>query len=246
MAAPSARVCTEVSALRGFLPVFPYHCRRVLAHAALSALTRLTDCLHNKEDQPVFGSLCRTRCGVFSIAAIEPCVPLCCCFQVTNEPPKGLRANMRRAFTEISSNFFEDHVLGRQWRKIIFGISFFHAIVQVIQCLLKPHIYMIINALCVYTCFTLLHAVVCACAGTCPSYISSFCILFWMCLRSGRSLVLWAGTSAMSLTTVTGSVLCSTSTFTAKTAPSLGTLLSTSLVENPAHSPYTSLYVKCV
>ncbi|KAL7403678.1 hypothetical protein ABVT39_003711 [Epinephelus coioides] len=50
--------------------------------------------------------------------------------KVTNEPPKGLRANMRRAFTEISSNFFEDHILGRQWRKIIFGICFFHAIVQ--------------------------------------------------------------------------------------------------------------------
>uniref|UniRef100_A0A667W9Y7 Dynein axonemal heavy chain 6 n=1 Tax=Myripristis murdjan TaxID=586833 RepID=A0A667W9Y7_9TELE len=49
---------------------------------------------------------------------------------VTNEPPKGLRANMRRAFTEISSNFFEDHILGRQWRKIVFGICFFHAIIQ--------------------------------------------------------------------------------------------------------------------
>ncbi|KAM7393703.1 hypothetical protein PAMP_020556 [Pampus punctatissimus] len=50
--------------------------------------------------------------------------------KVTNEPPKGLRANMRRAFTEISSDFFEDHVLGRQWRKIVFGICFFHAIIQ--------------------------------------------------------------------------------------------------------------------
>lgn len=50
--------------------------------------------------------------------------------KVTNEPPKGLRANMRRAFTEITSDFFEDHVLGREWRKIVFGICFFHAIVQ--------------------------------------------------------------------------------------------------------------------
>ncbi|XP_038570255.1 dynein heavy chain 6, axonemal isoform X1 [Micropterus salmoides] len=50
--------------------------------------------------------------------------------KVTNEPPKGLRANMRRAFTEISSSFFENHVLGRQWRKIVFGICFFHAIIQ--------------------------------------------------------------------------------------------------------------------
>ncbi|XP_075946793.1 dynein axonemal heavy chain 6 [Anarhichas minor] len=50
--------------------------------------------------------------------------------KVTNEPPKGLRANMRRAFTEISSKYLEEHILGRQWRKIIFGICFFHAVIQ--------------------------------------------------------------------------------------------------------------------
>ncbi|XP_053335345.1 dynein axonemal heavy chain 6-like [Clarias gariepinus] len=50
--------------------------------------------------------------------------------KVTNEPPKGLRANVRRAFTEITDDFFESHILGRKWRKIIFGMCFFHAIVQ--------------------------------------------------------------------------------------------------------------------
>nr|XP_057922299.1 dynein axonemal heavy chain 6 isoform X3 [Doryrhamphus excisus] len=50
--------------------------------------------------------------------------------KVTNEPPKGLRANIRRAFTEISSDFFEEHVLGLQWKKMVFGICFFHAIIQ--------------------------------------------------------------------------------------------------------------------
>lgn len=53
-------------------------------------------------------------------------------FQVTNEPPKGLRANVRRAFTEITPSFFEEHILGRKWRKIVFGICFFHAIIQVL------------------------------------------------------------------------------------------------------------------
>ncbi|KAG2466381.1 DYH6 protein, partial [Polypterus senegalus] len=50
--------------------------------------------------------------------------------KVTNEPPKGLRANIRRAFTEITNNFFEEHILGLKWRKIVFGVCFFHAIIQ--------------------------------------------------------------------------------------------------------------------
>ncbi|TFK08141.1 activating transcription factor 7-interacting protein 1 [Platysternon megacephalum] len=50
--------------------------------------------------------------------------------KVTNEPPKGLRANIRRAFTEMTTTFFEDNILGINWRKMIFGICFFHAIVQ--------------------------------------------------------------------------------------------------------------------
>ncbi|KAL5019828.1 hypothetical protein ScPMuIL_002720 [Solemya velum] len=47
--------------------------------------------------------------------------------KVTNEPPKGLRANLRRAFTEITTNFFEENILGLKWRKMIFGICMFHA-----------------------------------------------------------------------------------------------------------------------
>uniref|UniRef100_A0A1X7UKU1 AAA+ ATPase domain-containing protein n=2 Tax=Amphimedon queenslandica TaxID=400682 RepID=A0A1X7UKU1_AMPQE len=49
--------------------------------------------------------------------------------KVTNEPPKGLRANMKRAFTEIQPSFFEENEQGITWRKLIFGLCFFHAII---------------------------------------------------------------------------------------------------------------------
>ncbi|XP_056443291.1 dynein axonemal heavy chain 6 [Gadus chalcogrammus] len=61
---------------------------------------------------------------VFPITVLQNSV------KVTNEPPKGLRANVRRAFTEITGSYFEEHVLGRPWRKIVFGVCFFHAIIQ--------------------------------------------------------------------------------------------------------------------
>jgi len=31
---------------------------------------------------------------------------------------------------EIQSSFFEEHILGNDWRRIIFGVCFFHAIIQ--------------------------------------------------------------------------------------------------------------------
>jgi dynein heavy chain len=50
--------------------------------------------------------------------------------KVTNEPPKGLRANIRRAFAEMTQTYFEDHIMGNTWRRLVFGLCFFHAIIQ--------------------------------------------------------------------------------------------------------------------
>jgi dynein heavy chain len=50
--------------------------------------------------------------------------------KVTNEPPKGLRANIRRAFAEMQPSFFDENILASDWKKIIFGVCFFHAIIQ--------------------------------------------------------------------------------------------------------------------
>ncbi|RZC39366.1 dynein heavy chain 6, axonemal, partial [Asbolus verrucosus] len=50
--------------------------------------------------------------------------------KVTNEPPKGIRANIKRAFTDMLQDFFEDHSLKQKWRSMLFGICMFHAIIQ--------------------------------------------------------------------------------------------------------------------
>ncbi|KOB72814.1 Dynein heavy chain 6, axonemal, partial [Operophtera brumata] len=50
--------------------------------------------------------------------------------KVTNEPPKGLKANVKRALIEMEEDFFENHIMGQDWRSMLFGICMFHAIIQ--------------------------------------------------------------------------------------------------------------------
>ena len=49
--------------------------------------------------------------------------------KVTNELPKGLRSNLRRSFTEIDPTIFNEHALGTLWRKLVFGLCFFHGVI---------------------------------------------------------------------------------------------------------------------
>ncbi|KAJ3111626.1 Dynein heavy chain 6, axonemal [Phlyctochytrium bullatum] len=51
--------------------------------------------------------------------------------KVTNEPPKGLRANLARSFADISRDLFDDAPpQGYKFKKLIFGICFFNAIIH--------------------------------------------------------------------------------------------------------------------
>lgn len=54
--------------------------------------------------------------------------------KMTNEPPKGLRANLNGSFLldPISNqkDFFENCLKPREFRKMIFGLTFFHAVIQ--------------------------------------------------------------------------------------------------------------------
>lgn len=46
----------------------------------------------------------------------------------------NLHANIRQALTEMTATFFEENTLGKTQRKIVFGICFFHVLMQ--QCLM--------------------------------------------------------------------------------------------------------------
>lgn len=49
--------------------------------------------------------------------------------KLTNEPPKGLKANLIRSLNDIDEDKYEVHILGEEWRKMVFGICMFHGII---------------------------------------------------------------------------------------------------------------------
>ena len=50
--------------------------------------------------------------------------------KMTVEPPKGLKANIRRTYLAFDAGYLEDSSKPREWRKLVFSISLFHALVQ--------------------------------------------------------------------------------------------------------------------
>lgn len=50
--------------------------------------------------------------------------------KLTTEPPRGLKANLKRTYATLDDKFLEDCKKPELWRKLLFGLSFFHAIVQ--------------------------------------------------------------------------------------------------------------------
>eukprot|EP00976_Prorocentrum_cordatum_P020722 420823-Prorocentrum_minimum.AAC.4 len=50
---------------------------------------------------------------------------------VTNEPPKGVRANLLQSYMNLGEGFLEGCSKPDAWKKLVFACAFFHAIVQV-------------------------------------------------------------------------------------------------------------------
>jgi len=50
--------------------------------------------------------------------------------KITNEPPKGLRANLNRQFADMTEDVYEGCLARpREFKKLVFGLAFFHAVI---------------------------------------------------------------------------------------------------------------------
>lgn len=50
---------------------------------------------------------------------------------MTNEPPRGLKANLQRLYATIDDRQLEVAQNAAEFRRLLFAFSFFHAVVQV-------------------------------------------------------------------------------------------------------------------
>lgn len=49
--------------------------------------------------------------------------------KLTNEPPKGLRANLGRTFNEVNEKKYESCLKPYEYKKLLFSLGFFHAVI---------------------------------------------------------------------------------------------------------------------
>jgi dynein heavy chain, axonemal len=63
-------------------------------------------------------------CTDFPVSILQSCV------KMTNEPPKGLKANLKNAFYKLTNDLLHRTQQPEEYKKLLYGLSFFHAIVQ--------------------------------------------------------------------------------------------------------------------
>ena len=68
--------------------------------------------------------LTSTPTDFFPVAVLQNGVKL------TTEPPRGIKANLKRSYAEITDAWLDDCKKETIYRKMVFGVAFFHAIVQ--------------------------------------------------------------------------------------------------------------------
>jgi dynein heavy chain len=50
--------------------------------------------------------------------------------KLTTEPPRGMKANLKRSYERYNQDFLNDCAKGETWRKLLFSLAFFHAVIQ--------------------------------------------------------------------------------------------------------------------
>lgn len=48
--------------------------------------------------------------------------------KMTTEPPRGIKANLKRTYNDFSDNKLDDCRKPEAFRRLLFGLSFFHAV----------------------------------------------------------------------------------------------------------------------
>ena len=65
-----------------------------------------------------------TRLQIFPVLVLQNGIKL------TNEPPKGVKANVNRGYNDMTEDGFESCSKPGPWKKLLFSLSFFHAVIQ--------------------------------------------------------------------------------------------------------------------
>lgn len=47
--------------------------------------------------------------------------------KLTNEPPRGLKANMRRTFNDLGPERYEECTKSREYKKLVFALAYYHS-----------------------------------------------------------------------------------------------------------------------
>ncbi len=104
--------------------VFLQNCH--LAVSWMPELERLVeDIVERKETNPNFRLwLTSMPTPKFPVSVLQSSI------KITNEPPKGLKSNIQRSFKELDDQTYENCTKPREWKKLAFGLIFFHALIQ--------------------------------------------------------------------------------------------------------------------
>ena len=94
-----------------------------LAPSYMPTLEKIVDNLSKETHENFRLWLTSMPSKVFPVSILQKGV------KITYEPPKGLKNNLMRNYLSVESKKFEDCSKPYEWKKLLFGLSFFHALV---------------------------------------------------------------------------------------------------------------------